>query len=153
LLLSTTWSGAVTCSVSRTYNNNFNIASHSVNGANAVNYTYDDDGLLTSAGTLSLTRDASNGLLASTNLASISTTYIYNAYAELGQFKTNTSLGTIFQTDYVRDDLGRIEKKTENVYGTSFIYDYTYDDTGRLTEVKKNSALQSTYTYDDNGNR
>jgi len=60
LLLSATWSGTVAGSVSRTYDNNFRVASESVNGANTVARGYDDDGLLASVDGLMITRDSTN---------------------------------------------------------------------------------------------
>ncbi|MFO0700343.1 MAG: transposase [Nitrospira sp.] len=48
LLKNTTWSGTVTGSVGRNYDNNFRITSQSVNGGNTINFGYDDDSLLTS---------------------------------------------------------------------------------------------------------
>lgn len=63
LPLSTTWSGTVAGSVSRTYDNNFRITSRSVNGGNTIAFTYDNDDLLTAAGAESLTNDPANGLL------------------------------------------------------------------------------------------
>jgi hypothetical protein len=82
LPLSTTWTGPVTGDVSRTYDNNFRVVSQSVNGANTVNYAYDNDGLLTSAGDLSLTRDAENGLLSATTLGTVSDAWTYNQFGE-----------------------------------------------------------------------
>nr|WP_249218386.1 hypothetical protein [Nitrospina sp. Nb-3] len=45
LPLSTTWSGTVSGSVSRTYDNSFRITSRSVNGGNTISFTYDQDDL------------------------------------------------------------------------------------------------------------
>jgi hypothetical protein len=47
---STTWAGAGSGSLNRAYNNNFWVTSLSINGGDAVAFSYDDDGLLTSAG-------------------------------------------------------------------------------------------------------
>jgi len=58
LPLSTTWTGAINASVSRTYDRNFWIQSQSVNGGSTENFVYDNDGLLTGAGSLTLTRAA-----------------------------------------------------------------------------------------------
>ena len=58
LPLETEWSGTVSGKVSRTWDNNFRVISQSVNDANTVIFGYDLDGLITSAGDLTLTRDA-----------------------------------------------------------------------------------------------
>jgi len=51
-----TWSGPITGNVHRDYDNNFRVKSESVNGT-AVNFTYDNDDLLTDAGVMSIGRD------------------------------------------------------------------------------------------------
>lgn len=58
-----TWSGAVAGSTAVTYNPDFRVTSQTVNGAQAVSFGYDLDGLLTQAGALGLRRDAQNGRL------------------------------------------------------------------------------------------
>jgi YD repeat-containing protein len=68
LLTSTTWSGTVAGSVSRTNDNNFRVAALQVNAANSIAFGYDNDSLLTSAGSLTLTRDVQNGLITGTAL-------------------------------------------------------------------------------------
>jgi len=73
LALSETWgNGDITGTLSLDYNNDFRVTAIRVNG-NPVNYQYDDDGLLTTAGNLSLTRSAQNGLLTATQLGDVST--------------------------------------------------------------------------------
>ncbi|TLY22776.1 MAG: RHS repeat-associated core domain-containing protein [Nitrospirae bacterium] len=50
-------------------------------------------------------------------------------------------------------NLGRITQKVETIDGATDTFVYTYDTAGRLTDVTKNSALLSHYSYDNNGNR
>ena len=68
LLLSTTWAGTVAGSVARTYDNDFRITTRNVNGGHNVSFGYDNDSLLTSAGSQSLAYDPTNGLLTDTTL-------------------------------------------------------------------------------------
>lgn len=77
-----TWSGDINGSVSREYNDDFQIASLDVNG-DSVAYGYDDDGLVTTAGALSLSRDIRNGLMTGSMLGSVSTANGYNEFGEL----------------------------------------------------------------------
>jgi RHS repeat-associated protein len=153
LPLSTTWTGPVTGDVSRTYDNNFRVVSQSVNGANTVNYSYDNDGLLTSAGDLSLTRDADNGLLSATTLGTVSDAWTYNTFGEPTNYTAKASGSDAYSATFTRDALGRITTKNETVGATSHLYVYTYDASGRLTNVQKDGTTAATYTYDDNGNR
>lgn len=153
LPLATTWSGTVAGSVSRTYDNSFRITSRSVNGGNTISFTYDQDDLLTSAGSETLTNDSSNGLLTGTSLGVVTDSYAYNGFAEMADYEAQVSGMPVFGTVFERDKLGRITKKTETVNGVTHVFDYTYDTAGRLHEVFKDSVLQNTYTYDANGNR
>ena len=149
---SMTWTGPIVGSVGVTYDNNFRVTAQSVNGGNAVTFTYDDDGLLTGAGALSLNRDAQNGLLTSTSLGSVSDSLSYSALGEPSAYEATVG-GTTFRQQYTRDNLGRITTKTETTQGVTDTYGYTYDLAGRLTEVKLNGLTLTSYAYDSNGNR
>ena len=67
-------------SVSQVYDSNRWITSRSVNAANTITFGYDNDGLMTSAGTLSLSYNATNGFLVGTTLGSVNDTFAYNAF-------------------------------------------------------------------------
>ena len=58
LVTDTTWSGPVGGSVSQTYDNDLRVDSRSVNGGNTINFAYDADSQLATAGALALGRDA-----------------------------------------------------------------------------------------------
>ena len=66
LPLAETWSGTVTGTVSRSYDNNFWLVSLSVN-SNPISFDCDADGLLIRVGELNLTRDPQHGLLTGTS--------------------------------------------------------------------------------------
>ncbi len=51
LVKKVTWTGEVEGSVERTYDANLRVATISVNGANPIAYTYDDDGMMTEMST------------------------------------------------------------------------------------------------------
>jgi RHS repeat-associated protein len=150
-----TWTGAVAGNVSRTYDANFCVTSESVNDASTVNFTYDNDSLLTGAGSLSLTRNPTNGLLAGTTLGSVTDTYTYNGFAEPTNYNAKFNAATLYDVNVTYDKLGRITQKTETIGGVAVIYDYGYDSTGRLTTVTLNGAPQPLviYSYDGNDNR
>ena len=152
---SVTWSGDVAGSVGFTYDNDFEIVARTVNGANAVSYGYDQDGLLTSAGTLTLTRDPASGFLTGTSLGSLTDTTTYDpTYGEMSSYTATDSGTELFSVDYtVRDDLGRIKQRVETLGGVTATYDYTYDLAGRLTDIDKDGTPQAHYDYDANSNR
>jgi len=153
LLTSTTWSGTVAGSVSRVYDTNFRISSQSVNGGNTVNFGYDNDSLLTSAGSFTITRSAQNGLISGTSLGAVTDTRGYSTFGELSAYTATANSATVFDVQYSRDKLGRIMQKVETIGGVTDTFVYTYDQAGRLTDVQKNGAVVGHYTYDSNGNR
>src|SRR5262249_962194 len=98
LAKSTTWSGTVVGRVSRTYDNDFRVTALQVNGANSIAFGYDNESLLTSAGSLTLTRDAQNGLITGTALGNTTDTHTYNGFGELATFTAASSTTTLYQT-------------------------------------------------------
>ncbi len=155
LFTGTTWAGTISGSVSNTYDNNFRITSLRVNGANTINFNYDNDSLITTAGSLTLTRNAQNGLVTGTTLSNVTDTWGYNDFAELMSYSAAFSGTGMYSAQHnTRDNLGRVTQKTETIGGVTDTYNYTYDlITGWLTGVQKNSVTIATYTYDSNGNR
>jgi RHS repeat-associated protein len=147
---STGWAGAVNGSVSRVYNNNFWVTSQSINGGNTIAFTYDNDGLLTGAGALSLVRSPQNALITGTTLGGASDSRSYNSFGELTDYRASYSNGPLFGISYTRDADGRITNKTES---GGAAYSYSYDPTGRLVGVSKNGGPISSYSYDTNSNR
>ncbi len=153
LLTGVTWAGAVAGSLSNVYDNNFRITSQSVNGANTVTFTRDNDGLLTGAGSLTITRNAQNGLVTGAGLSNVTDTRGYNTFGELTGYNAAFNATPLYATTYTRDKLGRVTQKVETIGGAPGTYDYTYDTAGRLSTVKLNTVTIATYTYDSNGNR
>ncbi|MFC1850386.1 RHS repeat domain-containing protein [candidate division CSSED10-310 bacterium] len=158
LLTETSFSGSVSGSVSRTYNNNFQMTSQSVNGGNTISYQYDNDGLLNQAGDLVINRDPQNVMITGTTIGSITDNLSYvdtiygQNFGEVASYEALYNTTSLYSTTYERDHLGRITKKTETIEGEIHIYEYFYYPTGWLHEVKKDGVTISTYTYDDNGN-
>jgi len=153
LLTRQTWTGTVAGNVSQSFDNNFRIASQSVNNANTVNFTYDNDDLLIAAGALTLTRDAQTGLLTNTVLSNVNDTLSYNGFAELSGYAANFNTTPLYAASFTRDKLGRITQKIETIGGVTTTYDYGYDTAGRLQTVTRNGVLIDTYSYDGNDNR
>ena len=153
LPISSTWSGTVAGSVSRSFNNNFWVTLLSLDSGNTVNFSYDNDGLVTKAGAMTITHDPSDGLITGTTLGSVTDTRTYNSFGELTGYAAKHNTATLYSVIYTRDADGRIGSKTETINGRTTTYAYTYDKAGRLTSVKQNGTTTSTYTYDTNSNR
>jgi RHS repeat-associated protein len=154
LMTSTTWSGNVAGSVGWTYNNDFRVVSESVNGANPVAFTYDDDGLSRTVDGLTITRDPTNGLITDTTLSSVTDHRTYDGFGQPQTYAAKFGTTSLYSVSYdLRDSLGRIEQKTETIQGTTVVWNYDYDTAGRLWHVMQNGVLTATYVYDANGNR
>ncbi|NJA05139.1 PASTA domain-containing protein [Methylococcaceae bacterium WWC4] len=152
-LTETDWSGAIAGSVGYGYDNDFRLSSINVNSADSIAYNYDADSLLVKAGDLTLNRSSQNGLLTGTTLGAVTDSLNYNGFGEAANYEAKINGSSVFKVDYTRDALGRITHKVETLGATVATYDYAYDTAGRLAQVKKNNVLQSSYSYDDNGNR
>ncbi len=153
LLTSKIWSDAeVVGSVETAYNDDFRVDEETVNGVDVVSFQYDQDGLLTGAGALTLDLNADNGLVTETTIESVTTSQIYNAFVELEDYSAMFNTTQMYTVSYVRDKLGRITEKAETVNGTTDTYIYDYDLAGRMETAAKN-GIPATYAYDANGNR
>jgi RHS repeat-associated protein len=147
------WGGAVAGTVGVTYNNDFRVASQIVNGSDTIRFQYDRDGLLTGAGALAISRSAESGFLTGSTLGSVSGSQGYDGYGALTEAKFSFGSTSLFQTAYLRDEIGRITQLTETAAGETNVYRYAYDAVGRLIEVRKNGTPVESYEYDANGNR
>lgn len=152
LLTAATLTGAVNGEIRYDYDNNFELKGIDFNGQR-VAFDYDDDGLLTQAGVLGLSRDVNNGLLQETSLGVVNTDPEYNEFGELGSEVVTINGADVYTVDYERDKVGRIARKVEAINGHIVTHDYSYDPAGRLYVVKQNGMVVADYDYDANGNR
>ena len=114
---------------------------------------YDADGMQIQAGHMTLSRDADNGILTSTQLLNVQEDYQYNSFGEKISSNARYNSTAISTFSYTRDRLGRVTSKTETILGATLRYDYAYDLAGRLSEVSVNGVATNHYAYDSNGNR
>ena len=154
LLTDVIWSGAVTGTVHKSYNNDLRVLTETVNGGHAVSFGYDDDGLLTSAGPVTLIRDPANGQVTELTVGSVVEALTPNSFGEVDERVVSAGNSTLFEVSIVqRDALGRILEKTETIAGETHTYGYVYDLAGRLSDVYRDGALVAHYDQDANGNR
>jgi len=153
LLASLSSSGPVSGSAAWTYDNNYRTTGRTVNGANGISFGYDADDLSTAIGSLTLGRNAQNGLLTGTTLGSVTDALTYSTFAEVSGYTASVGVDQLYSESYVRDDLGRITQRTETIQGSTTTWAYSYDVAGRLVSVTRNGAAFESYTYDPNDNR
>jgi RHS repeat-associated protein len=148
-----TWTGAVQGQVTQAYNNNFDVVTQTVSGGTVVDYQYDRDGLLTQAGSLTLSPDAATGLLNATTLGGVGTANHYDSFGALSGLDASFNAAGLYSTQYTRDAEGRIQQVIETIAGVTNTFRYDYDANGQLRQVSENGTVIATYVYDQNGNR
>ena len=117
-----TWSGLVSGTVKFGFDSDFRLVSTAVNGQ-SVALGYDADSLLTSAGSLTLSRNPQNGLLEGTTLGAVVDTYGYDGNGRLASYSAS--------------------------YASTLLYSDTHDErrsssTARASCVSPNLSLAST---------
>jgi RHS repeat-associated protein len=153
LLKDVIWSGPVNGSVHWDFNTDFRISTEKVNSANAVTYGYDNDGLVTSVGSMTVGRELTTGRVSSVTLGSVAESVAYDAFGALATWESKYNGTTVLRFDYLRDNLGRIIQKSETSATGTKVFGYHYDLAGRLDEVRTDGTVTEVYTYDANGNR
>ncbi len=152
LVTSETLAGTLNQTLGYSYNNDFNLSGFTYAGG-TINYAYDNDGLLTGAGSFTVTRNAGNGLPEAVIGGALNLSRTFNGYGEVEGQDFAIGASSLTSWDLIRDNNGRITTKTETVAGTTSNYVYTYDPMGRLLTVTKDSTLVEEYQYDLNGTR
>ncbi|MEM7479685.1 MAG: RHS repeat-associated core domain-containing protein [Acidobacteriota bacterium] len=150
----TAWSGPVSGSVSRTFDDDFRVITESVNGGNTILLEYDDDGLLEKVGALDLQRSATTGFVKGATLGSVSTDTEYSPFGEVETWSAEFGGSELYRYEVIsRDKAGRIIEAHEAIGGTTDVFIYGYSVVGRLETVSKNGVLLASYSYGPNGDR
>ncbi len=116
-------------------------------------FVYDDDGLLTGAGSYSITRNAANGLPEAVSDGTVTQGRVFSGYGEVDGIDYTVGASAPYSWSVVRGNAGRITQKIENIGVDTVTWDYTYDQMGRLETVYKDNNLAEAYSYDGQGNR
>jgi RHS repeat-associated protein len=152
LVTSETLSGTLNHLLNYTYNSDFNVTGFTY-ADGTVNYVYDNDGLLTGAGSYTVTRNDLNGLPERVAGGTLSISSIFNGYGELDAQDFYVDSQNVVSWGLTRDNRGLINTKAETIDGITSNFIYTYDSMGRLETVTKDGVLVEEYGYDLNGTR
>ncbi|MBN2008403.1 RHS repeat protein [candidate division KSB1 bacterium] len=145
--------GTINGTIDMEYNDDFRIASEIVNEKSKISYAYDDDGLLTRVGELSIKYSMNNNQIMNTSMGKLTTRYEYNSFNEISECRATYLSSDLFQSACVYDKSGRLVELNETMLGEAQHYRYFYDESGQLTRTERNGTLVSSYKYDPNGNR
>lgn len=153
LLTNVVWTGTVTGAVQSVYDQDFRVASQWVNSAAPISFAYNQDNLLTNAGSMRLAYQPKNSLPSNTALGAVADVRDYDGYGKLTNYTATFGNTPLYAYTLKLDALGRVTNKIETISGQTFAYEYAYDEANRLSEVRLNGALAAAYVYDPNGNR
>jgi RHS repeat-associated protein len=153
LVSKTIWSGAVSGTVTYTYDNEFRLVADQVNGGDGISYAYDADGYLIRAGDLTINRDPDTGMVLESTLGTVTDNRTHNGFGEPTFYEVAVGGTPVYSVRYDRDVLGRIVERQEAIDGIVTTYGYEYDTAGRLSDVYTDGELIGHYEYDPNGNR
>lgn len=122
LLKTDTRTGLLNQTIGYGYNNDFRLTSLNYAGA-SQSFAFDNDGLMTSAGGYTITRNAQNGLPLTVSDGTLTTSRIFTSYGELDG--TDYTLGGTSKYSYTltRDLAGRITQKVQTLDGVTDTYD------------------------------
>ncbi|MBL9126027.1 MAG: hypothetical protein JNL97_00200, partial [Verrucomicrobiales bacterium] len=152
LPVQTRWSGVVTGSVHLEFDENLQLAAHTVN-AERTAYAYDRDGLLVQAGALAITRYGASGRVMTNRVGAVVQTFAYDARGMLTNSLVRVGGSEFSRVSLRYDASNRVTERSETMGGSTQDLRYTYDPAGRLSEVRRGDVVVATYTYDSNGNR
>ena len=147
--------GATEGLVSWTPDDAHRIGVETVDGGFAVTHTYDGDGLLATAGDLTVARYPGTGRIhtitstaedANQVTRTLVETRAYDAFGGLESLLYEWEGTILYEAVFGRDALGRIVAKTETIGGVTDEYTYEFDLAGRLRLVEKNGDPRSTHT-------
>lgn len=148
-----TWSGPWGATLGRGYDGNLWLTSLDVNGQDAIARAHDADGLVRTAGLLTIGR-AANGAPTDIRLGStITETREYDSFGALAGQVVSAGGRELSRVTWKRDELHRIIEVSETASGPPVITQYGYDRAGRLSRVSRAGVPIASYSYDDNGNR
>ncbi len=146
------WSGTVSGSVARSFNNNFFTASESVNGT-PVSFAYDNDLLLSAAGGLTLQRNRQTSRITGSTLGGVTDSYTYDESGNVVGYTASYNGAPLVTFTYQRDAMSRVSSVTETIGTGSATTGYVYDAASRLKAVTSGGSNIAEYEYDANGNR
>ncbi|MEW6429286.1 MAG: RHS repeat-associated core domain-containing protein [Thermodesulfobacteriota bacterium] len=152
LLTSDSRSGTLNQVLRYVYNNDFVATSFTYAGT-TVNYTYDADGLLTTAGNFAIGRDAANGLPLTVSGGAYAESRGFKGYGEPKSQTIQVGGQQISDWNLTHDDAGRIVQRNETVAGTAATRQYEYDAAGRLLKVFSDGVPTEEYRYGANNAR
>jgi RHS repeat-associated protein len=82
-----------------------------------------------------------------------SASYQYDAFGQMVAMVARHGATELLSESYVRDNGGRVTRKTVTINGQATVFGYEYDAAGRLVHTTANGASAGRFGYDENGNR
>lgn len=151
LLTDQTWQ-STGITVHHNHDNFLRVVEETINGQHSAAFSYDNDGILISAGASTLHRNAQTGQLDGSTAGFVEDVYERNTHGEVTRYTVRVNGAVVMDVQTPRDALGRIDSRIETISGQTSVVDYVYDAAGRLEDVIGSTGTTH-YDYDANGNR
>jgi RHS repeat-associated protein len=152
LLTGMVWNGPVAGSLSMRYDHDFRLAGQRVGAQPEIVNTYDNDGMLTGVGSLTISRNIASGRIQETLQSQVRETYVYNDLGELQYSAASCGSTGVRTATLSRDTTGLITGIAETLLGQSTASTFQFDANQRLSQVTVGPRTAA-YTYDPQGNR
>ena len=145
--------GDVSWSVERDFDDRMRVTRRRVDGAHEIVLSYDLDGLLRSAGPVSLTWDAGSPDLRATKVGQVSTARTYDGFGQVESISTTVGANEALGIAISRDLSGRALEHLETGSLGAGTFSYAYDADDRLAGVSLDGLPIESYRIDARGNR
>lgn len=145
-------SGPVVGTVAFEYDDGFRRVQGSVNDK-VIDFDWDQDGLLTEAGAMQLSRNFDSGAVDSMTDGFLTVTYLRNEYGEPSEVEWSFAGNVLYSLSVDYDLDGRVARRVESVDGDNLDREFGRDVMAQLTWVKEGGDIAEQYMYDTVGNR
>jgi RHS repeat-associated protein len=129
------------------------VVTESVEGAAPITLSYDQDGLITGLGGLSISRDSNTGFASGETIGVVTDARSYNEFGERTEYAVTSNAASVFSVSETYDVLGRVTSRQEMTPTGTQSFGYVYTEAGPLGSVTVGGVQTASFTYDDNGNR
>lgn len=156
LVSGSTFAGPAAGSYSYSYDAAFRLTGMNLAiGATSVPFAiaYDADGLPTTLGPFSLTRNGPGGAPTSIGDGTGQFSLGFDSAGRLATRSAQVNAAPVYQEQLTYDAAGRITQRVETVGSTPTTFVYGHDANSQLTSVSRNSVTVEQYGYDSRGNR
>lgn len=154
MLTGVAYSGAVAAELGFAYDAMLRLSAFTIGQSSEVVYGYDNDGLMTEVGAMTLTWHPERVELVSTTLGEVEQSHAYTPEGALSSLTYTTPGNDLLTLEYGYDQAGMLTSIARQLAPSTALetFDYEFDMQGRLASVRRDGAPYCAYVYDAQGN-